>query len=150
MIVGELAGGRSPAAVHSPLVGADIRLDAGGVLDLPLRADFEHAVLVLSGAVVADGVDVTPGPLVYLGAARSVLTLGAAADSRVLLLGGEPFEERIVMWWNFVGRSHDEITASRADWVADRRFGAVDGWGGARLPAPPLPATPLRPRGRVR
>jgi hypothetical protein len=37
----------------------------------------------------------------------------------VLLIGGEPLGEKIVMWWNFVGRSHEEIVAYRAQWQAE-------------------------------
>ena len=57
------------------------------------------------------------------------------------------------MWWNFVGRSHDEIVRYRQLWDdADERFGAVEGYRGSvtRLPAPPLPATRLRPRPQPR
>jgi hypothetical protein len=68
----------------------------------------------------------------------------------VLLLGGEPFEEQIVMWWNFVGRSHDDIVAAREAWEAGRGFGTVTGFNGDTLHAPALPATQLRPRGRTR
>nr|WP_051876771.1 pirin family protein [Cellulosimicrobium sp. MM] len=35
-----------------------------------------------------------------------------------VLVGGEPFGEDIVMWWNFVGRSHDDVARARADWQA--------------------------------
>ena len=53
------------------------------------------------------------------------------------------------MWWNFVGRSHEEIVAARADWAAaSPRFGTVHGYAGDRLPAPDLPLTRLKPRGR--
>jgi hypothetical protein len=75
----------------------------------------------------------------------------AAEPARLLLLGGEPFEERIVMWWNFVGRSGEEITEYAQAWNAeDERFGAVVGYDGDRLQAPPLPPVPLKARGRVR
>lgn len=67
-----------------------------------------------------------------------------------MLLGGEPFEEELIMWWNFIGRSQEEITQARADWMTGSRFGEVVGYGGAALPAPELPPVPLKPRGRVR
>src|SRR5699024_1654813 len=84
--------------------------------------------------------------------------------ARLILLGGEPFAEEIVMWWNFVGRTHEEIVAFREQWQAEgERFGAVDGYigrGGAgrnadglgRLPAPRLPGHSRRlpPRRRPR
>jgi hypothetical protein len=76
--------------------------------------------------------------------------VSAGAGARLLLIGGEPFEERIVMWWNFVGRSHDEIAQAREDWEAGTRFGTVVGYDGDPLRAPAMPATPLKPRGRER
>ena len=79
------------------------------------------------------------------------LRVRAAEASRLLLLGGEPFEERIVMWWNFVGRTGEEITGYAEQWTAeDQRFGTVVGYDGDRLAAPPLPPVPLKARGRVR
>jgi len=120
------------------------------VARLPLRPDFEYAVLVLSGRVEVEEVALDPGPLLYLGAHRRDLALRAAVGTRALLLGGEPFAEQIVMWWNFVGRDHDEIVRAREDWATGRRFGTVHGYDGQPLPAPPMPATRLRPRGRVR
>ena len=92
-----------------------------------------------------------PGPLLYLGSGRADLALAAERTSRLLVIGGEPFEEHIVMWWNFVGRDHEDIVTARDDWVrADTRFGAVYGYHGDRLPAPALPSVRLKPRGRHR
>jgi quercetin 2,3-dioxygenase len=99
------------------------------------------------GAAVALG---GPRPLRYLGSGRSDLPLRADRAARVLLIGGEPSEERILMWWNFVGRDHDDIVTAREDWMhPDGRFGTVRGYPGERLPAPPLPTVRLKPRGRT-
>ena len=151
VLMGSLAGETSPAACYSPLVGAEIRLAPDASSTLPLRADFEYAALALDGAPIVDGHPLKPGPLLYLGTGRKSLPLGAGSAARVLLLGGEPFAERLVMLWNFVAREHDEIVQMRADW-ADRtpRFGEVQGYDGPPLPAPPMPITRLVPRGRVR
>ena len=92
------------------------------------------------------------GQAMYLGVDRSTLELELTPDARVLLLGGEPFAEEIVMWWNFVARSHDEIDRARAQWNAggDDRFGEVAHYPtDERLAAPPLPNVRLQPRGRV-
>jgi redox-sensitive bicupin YhaK (pirin superfamily) len=150
VLIGELAGLTSPARCYTPLVGAELGLAAGAAARLPLRSDFEYAVLALDGAATADGVPLAPGPLLYLGAGRAELRLASTPGARLLLLGGEPFDERIVMWWNFVGRDHDEIVAARADWTAGARFGEVRGYDGAPLPAPAMPTTRLVARGRVR
>jgi hypothetical protein len=146
VIMGSLAGAASPGRTYSPLVGADIALEPGGELLLPLEPEFEHAALVLSGAVDVDGAALRPGAMIYLGCARRDLRLSSVGGARVLLLGGVPFEEQIVMWWNFVARSNDEIVAARAEWIDGDRFGDIDGYDGYRLPAPALPAGRLRPR----
>ena len=150
VLLGEVAGAASPARVHTPIVGADVALAAGADSQMPLERDFEHAVLVTTGEVEVDGVAVAPGRLLYLGIGRTEVRLRAGTPARLLLLGGEPFGAEIVMWWNFVGRSHEEISQAREDWQAGRRFGLVHGFDGDPLPAPELPSVRLRPRGRSR
>ncbi|MEU8543715.1 pirin family protein [Streptomyces sp. NPDC048717] len=150
VILGELAGAVSPGTTYTPLTGADLALAAGTETRLPLDPDFEYAVLAMSGEAHVDDVPVQPGSMLYLGCGRTELPLRAGSDAGLMLLGGEPFEEEIVMWWNFVGRSGDEIAQARDDWEQGSRFGEVHGYDGARLSAPELPFTPLKPRGRVR
>jgi quercetin 2,3-dioxygenase len=172
VVMGELADVHSPATVHTPIVGAEIRLPAGVRVRLPLRPDWEHALYGMIGTVdvdtgmdavdadaarrtepladTADGaVTVDSSRLLYLGKGRDRIDLVSPAGARVFLLGGEPFEADIVMWWNFVGRTHDEIVEAREDWEAHApRFGAVVDHGPERIPAPPLPAVRLTPRRR--
>jgi quercetin 2,3-dioxygenase len=108
-------------------------------------------VLAASGDAQVDGVGLAHGSMVYLGTGRRTVRVRTPAAARLLLLGGEPFEERLVMWWNFVGRSGEEIEAYARQWEEeDPRFGDVVGYDGPRQPAPPLPPLPLRPRGRTR
>ncbi len=150
VLMGELAGAVSPARCHTPLVGAEITVAAGSAGRLPLHTGFEYAVLALDGVADIDGVALAAGPLLYLGEGRADLRLASRTGARLMLLGGEPFDERIVMWWNFVGRDHDEIVEAREEWMAGGRFGKVHGFDGAPLPAPPMPSTRLVARGRVR
>lgn len=164
VMVGTFAGISSPATMYSPIVGADIT--GNGPFRLPLDPEFEHALLVLDGTLGIDGELVEPGPLAYLGSGREFLDLQAGDSTRFILLGGEPFQEEILMWWNFVGRTHDEVAMARQEWEAQAaltesaaesaRFGTVHGHGpdagpeSGRIPAPPLPAVRLRPRARGR
>ncbi|WFE43370.1 pirin family protein [Verrucosispora sp. WMMD1129] len=148
LLVGELAGERSPARVHTPLLGAQLELAGSAVAGLPLRRDFEYALLALDGAGEVDGQPLVPGALLWLGAGRDVLRLRGEPGSRLMLLGGTPFEEPLVMWWNFVGRDHDEIVAAREDWMAGRRFGVVADDPDPPLPAPALPTVRLKARDR--
>ncbi|MFF1510946.1 pirin family protein [Streptomyces sp. NPDC058326] len=150
VILGELDGAASPGTTYTPIVGADLALTAGTETNLPLDPDFEYAVLAMSGEAHVDGVPVHPGSMLYLGCGRTELPLRAASDAGLMLLGGEPFEEEIVMWWNFVGRTDEEIRKAREEWMTSDRFGEVKGYDGDRLAAPEVPATQLKARGRVR
>src|SRR3954452_4957763 len=125
VLVGELAGVASAARQDTPLVGADLAISPG-VTTWPLRADFEHALVVLDGEVAVGEHVVRPGQLGYLGLGRHSLELSALSASRVLLLGGAPFEEKLAMWWNFVGRTKEELAQARTQWATyDERFGEV-------------------------
>ncbi|MBM2620179.1 pirin family protein [Actinoplanes sp. LDG1-06] len=102
VLMGSFAGATSPAQCHTPLVGAELSLASGAESTLSLRPTFEYAFLALDGAPTVDGTTLKPGPLLYLGAGRDSVRVATSSPARLLLLGGEPFEERIVMWWNFV------------------------------------------------
>ncbi|MDH2427119.1 pirin family protein [Sphaerisporangium sp. TRM90804] len=148
VVMGELAGLRSPARAYTPLLGAQVDLREGAAVELAVNPRHEYAVLALSGAVEVEGAEVEPGPLLYLGSGRAGLSFRAPRGARAMLIGGEPFDEEIVMWWNFVGRSHDDILRYRKEWARGTAFGTVPAYDGAPLPAPPLPTTLLKPRGR--
>jgi quercetin 2,3-dioxygenase len=141
LIIGEVVGHRSPAKGFSPIIGADISLHDW--LELPLDASFEHALFVLHGNAELDGHPLTRDALHYMAPGRDELTLKGSRNSRVLLIGGEPFREPILMWWNFVARTHEEIAAARQDWESHQRFGEVKGYDGQRLPAPDLAVSSL-------
>ncbi|WP_457389555.1 pirin family protein [Roseateles sp. P5_E1] len=148
LLVGEFAGLRSPVPSFTPLLGVD--LVAGGPADamLTLRPGFEHGLMLLEGEIEAapaghDAVEtVTPGTLLYLGPGCESVELRCSVSSRLLLLGGEPWSQPPLLWWNFVGREPDEMRAWALDWAREDggRFGAVEGYGGPRIPVPPVPA----------
>jgi quercetin 2,3-dioxygenase len=150
VFLGSLAGSTSPVRTFTPLLGAEIVLEPGAEVALPVNTAFEHGLLVDAGDVrVADAV-LRPTELGYVPPGADVLTLANESDrqARAILLGGPPFGEEIVMWWNFIGRGHEDIVRARADWeAASDRFGTVEGYPGARLPAPALPNAVIKPRG---
>ncbi len=153
VFLGAVAGARSPAHTFTLLLGAQLDLDAGARVVLDIDPAFEHGVLCDRGVLSMAGVTLDLADLGYQGPGSSSLQLDNRSDqpARALLLGRAPFTEQVLMWWNFVGRSHDDIVGYRRLWeAADERFGVVEGYRGspARLPAPLLPTTPLRPRPR--
>lgn len=171
VFMGELgvAGERlaSPARTYTPIVGAQLDLPSGGSVTLETDPSFEHALLVDAGDATLEGETVPPAELGYVAPGRDRLVVTAGASPvRAVLIGGEPFTEDVVMWWNFVGRTHDDVARARADWMAQvaddgegtptryaggaagRRFGEVHGYASGPLRAPVLPDVRLRPRTR--
>jgi hypothetical protein len=125
VLVGDLGGTASPARRDTDHVGAELTLRRGGAT-VPLVRTSEHALVVMAGALAVDGTPATPGHLVYLGAGRDECRIGSVDGATALLVGGTPFEEQVLMWWNFVGRTREEITAARDQWMQDDgRFGRV-------------------------
>jgi redox-sensitive bicupin YhaK (pirin superfamily) len=138
IFAGTLDGAQSSAPYFSEILGADLTLHAGAPLELPLDPRFEHGLLVLDGDCALEGDALESRMLYYLGTNRTSAAFRTRGGARVLLIGGVPFGETVLMWWNFVARTAEEIAAARADWEAHRRFGDVPAYDGPRLEAPPL------------
>lgn len=126
VLVGELAGAGSSARRDTEHVGADLECRRPGTT-VPLDPAFEYALVMTSGSLLVEGHALGPGQLLYLGTGRDELHLETSETSQTLLLGGLPFGEELLMWWNFVARTRDEVEAAYRDWAADSgRFGPVD------------------------
>lgn len=137
VIAGSFAGQTSPARHHSPIVGVDLLFDSAGATEVPLDVDFEYAVVPLTGSFDWEGEALDKQRWLYLPPGSERVTLRTSAGARLMLVGGAPCDP-IIIWWNFVARTSAELEAARADWVARRRFGVVEGWGATRLTAPQL------------
>jgi redox-sensitive bicupin YhaK (pirin superfamily) len=149
VMMGTFDGVPSPATTYSPMVGVELKVRAGR-LTVPLNPEFEHGVLAIDGHVIVDDFDVAHRQMYYLAPGRDQASIDVRNDTTLLLIGGAPFEEDLVMWWNFIGRTHEDIAQARADWEAEsERFGFVDGHDGEVIPAPPLPNVRLKPRRRT-
>ncbi|MFC9699812.1 pirin family protein [Streptomyces sp. NPDC056943] len=149
VFLGTLAGRTSPVRTFTPLLGAEVLLDAGATVALDVDPGFEHGLLVDEGDIRLDGTPLRPAELGYAAPGRTTLTLtnDSGRPARTVLLGGPPFAEEIVMWWNFIGRSHQDVVEAREEWErASDRFGDVAGYPGERLPAPALPNAVIAPR----
>ncbi len=145
LLVGEGLGEKSPACVFTPIVGYDVALIDNGSHTLELNPSYEHAVLLTDGMITIDSETMTPGTLYYLGMGRDMLTINNDALTRFAIIGGVPFGEKIILWWNLVARTTQEIAQARDDWEAHRYFGEVEGYDGPRLQAPIL-TTKLKAR----
>ena len=127
LLAGSLGGVVSPVTTDWPLVGAELRLPPGG-MEVPVDPTFEHAVVPINQPVKVDDVIVEPGSLAIVRHGSASLRMEARVDgARIMLLGGAPFPDRVQMWWNFVARTREELTAAWRDWQDhnDDRFAPV-------------------------
>jgi hypothetical protein len=124
VFLGEFGGVHSPAHLDTQLVGLDV---AGcGEFELPLNTEFEYGIAVLAGDVRLGETIVSTDEFAYIGADQDQIHLELGQDAHFLVLGGEPFESEIVMWWNFVARDRHELEVAKADWDSGSdRFGPV-------------------------
>ena len=157
VFLGELLGSKSPVVTHSPLLGAELRIKAGTSIELAVNPTHEHGLLVDHGHVEMIGEVVPVHHLGYLAPGYSTVTITAESDVRLFLIGGEPLGEEIVMWWNFIGRSHEEIVEYHRLWQAENLnfttqpadhpfFGWPKGEGQEPILAPDLPPVRLKTR----
>jgi len=146
VLIGEFSGVASPARRDTDHVGIDLDLRAGRTV-LPVADDFEYAVVVLDGAISIGADVLAPGHLGYLGTGRDELALQTAGPTRALLIGGIPFPEPVLMWWNYVARDRAEIIAAHREWTqGDERFGRVASQlARVDVAPPPWPATIVNP-----
>ena len=138
VFMGELMGASRPVHSHTPMVGAEITIEPQSEIVLELNPDFEHGVIADSGAIVVEDVELEKTQIGYTGIGEKQLRIRNNSEEmgRALFIGGEPLREEILMWWNFIGRDHDEIVRYRDTWQAsqgedvDGQFGFVDGYVG--------------------
>jgi hypothetical protein len=144
VVTGEALGELSPAQMYSPMMGLDVRAHTDGDRTIPLNPAWEHGIVVLVGEVEAQGVKLVPGQLCYLGVGREHLRIKNDAPAHFIVVGGAPFGEEIVMWWNFVARDKAEIEKARLDWERQEEyFGRVDDYAGPWLRAPSWRQRPM-------
>ena len=130
--------------MFSDLVGAEVTLEAGRSLSIEVDPAHEHGLLCDTGLLTVGEVTAKPGELAFHATGTERITVEAGPDepARFLVLGGAPFGEQIVMWWNFIGRSHDEVVGFREDWQRER----VPARRGRMPPRSPARATAPSPR----
>ena len=145
VILGSLMGETSKALAYTPIVCVEVTADAGRHR-LSVDPAFEHGLLPLDQDIVLNDVVVPRGSLRHEPPGATGLEIDVAHRTRLLLIGGAPFQEELLMWWNFVARTHDEIVDARETWESGHRFGAVVDDESAPLRAPQIPTVRLKPR----
>lgn len=152
VFIGSLGNASSPAQHFSPMLAAQLDAQSGSH-EIAVDPGFEHGVLLISGTAKVSGEQLEPGNMFYLSPGATKMQL-ETSQARLILIGGEPFGEQLVMWWNFIGRNHEEIVEMRNEWNSNTNregnnqdaFGKFDDDIGGWIPAPDMPSVNLRPR----
>ena len=140
VLVGEFLNTKSPVEVHTELLGVDLAAKAPATTRLKLNPKFEYGFMALEGTATINGHELNNDNLLVLELGVTEIDVQIHEDSRVLLLGGEPFESPILLWWNFVGRTQEELKQALEQWNNhDARFGTIPSYEGPRLEAPTFP-----------
>jgi len=140
VLVGEFLQTKSPVKALSLLLGVDLRSSESQSTVLPLNPKFEYGFMALEGTASINGHELNEDNMVVLEPGLTQVKIDLHAGGRVLLLGGEPFESPILLWWNFVGRTQEELNIAREQWInQDERFGSIPDYDGPRLEAPAFP-----------
>lgn len=122
LICGSLYGSRSPVQTFSDMFYADITLGEGARLHVPIEHE-ERAAYVVEGSIglIPEGGTFTAGQLLIFNPGEEIiLSAGASASTRLMLLGGEPLDGQRHIWWNFVSSSRERIEQAKGDWKSGR------------------------------
>lgn len=152
LFIGSMADvGTASVPIYSPIMAAEITIHPGATLQIPLDESYEHGLLNVTGQVSIDDMALEAHHLGYMPIGHTALSLTnpSTEEFRGILIGGVPFTEPLVMWWNFIGRTHEDIELFRNDWqqglqTGSTRFGHLDHM--PALPAPEMPHVRLKSR----
>lgn len=146
VLVGDFLGASSPTTSYWPLMGAELRVQPGRH-SIALNPNFEHGFLMIEGDAIFGGEGLAVSALKFVPRDEASVSFETEGGATLMLLGGEPLGEKILMWWNFIGRTHEDIALARREWNArGARFGEFEDRIGGWIPAPDLPNVTLQPR----
>jgi redox-sensitive bicupin YhaK (pirin superfamily) len=125
VVAGTHGTAKGPAQTFTEINVWDIRLAPNARVELPVPAGHNGVVALLGGELDVGGGQKLQGEgLALFGPAGDAITLGAVAESRLLVLSGEPINEPIAGYGPFVMNTREEIISAFAD-LESGRFGRL-------------------------
>ncbi len=125
VIAGEYDGHKGPAQTVTPMDVWDVRVDAGEAVNLTPHEGWSLVIAVLEGAIEINGqATAKEAEIVVFEQGGGAVSLSAPADTKLLLLSGEPIDEPVAQQGPFVMNTAEELRQAFADYQSGR-FGAL-------------------------
>lgn len=125
LVAGEAFGLKAPVPVYSPLFMIEIKSEKDGVLDIANRVKGEIGICIIEGSINACGEVIEQGNMM-VSKTEDVCRVQVTKNTHLLLFGGQPFDERRHIYWNFVSSSQQTIEQAKTDWK-NKAFPKVQG-----------------------
>ena len=115
LILGRAYGAVAPAKVHTDMFYADVALEAGARLPMPINHE-DRGIYVLEGSVEIAGDLFEAGRMMVFRPNDPIVMKAGPKGARLMMLGGETLNGPRHIWWNFVASSKDKIEAAKQAW----------------------------------
>lgn len=109
VLCGELLGHTSPVNSLSPAFIYDIKIPQGQSIELPINIGDNCGIYLITGELEIGDTKLLPGTMAKLDTEQGILSIKTSENSRLVILGGTPLNEPIVMQGSFVMNTKEEI-----------------------------------------
>ncbi|MDW3195320.1 MAG: pirin family protein [Cytophagales bacterium] len=125
LVAGDGYGKKSPVNVHSELFMVDVQSDEAYDLEIAGQLQGEIGICIVEGAIKACDNVIEKGNML-VSKTEDACQIRLAPKTRVLLFGGQPFEDGREIFWNFVASTKDRIEEAKDQWI-NKEFPKVAG-----------------------
>ena len=113
VIAGKFENASSPVPVYSDLFYTSVVLNEQSTLKHKLKHDHQAAIYVIDGAVEIEGVEYNKYDMIVFNNEFCIQT--KLSTAKFMLFGGQSFEEKRHIWWNFVSTNKEDIEKAKDD-----------------------------------
>ena len=115
LMIGEIFGKKSPVKVYSPMFYADVTMPENTTISIPKNGQ-ELGIYVIDGVVSIDNKTYNKFDFIYADQEEEI-SITSAKNAKLILIGGEAFDTKRYIWWNFVSNSMNRIEQAKSDWL---------------------------------
>ena len=117
VINGEYGGKTGTIEADSPLLILRMEMESGGKVSIPVPESYNTLVYVLDGEVALAGDQkATNKDMIHFANDGKGISLEATADTRAIVLSGEPIDEEVATYGPFVMNTEQELRQAIMDY----------------------------------